>query len=242
MIAKEIPDEPLEMFYKVAGFDPDLIDRFESGEKYTGIMLKNGNIGVCAVLGHKINDSLLRERVPDFNDPGQRIILNAYFNARLNYELPEVSRGDIFSKERFSQYSEIVMIGSFSTLLKKFSNFSIPVAVFDRLSEEEFLIPMRRQPEFLSNADCVILTGTTISNNSFMEITEHTPAGCDIFLLGPSNTIHPSIFGYRNIKVVFGSRFSKGDHQVLDLIRDGHGTKSFLKETNKVYVSQSQLL
>ena len=126
---------------------------------------------------------------------------------------------------------------SFGSLLEKFRNASLEIAVFDRLSEEEFLVPMRRQPEFLSKADCVILTGTTISNNTFMEITGYTSEGCDIFLLGPSNTIHPAMFGYRNIKVVFGSRFTNGDHRVLDLIRDGHGTKSFLKETNKVYIS-----
>ena len=236
-----IPDEPLKMFYKLAGFDPTLIERYESGAKYTGIMLKNGNIGVCAVLGQKIDHSLLKKGMPDFTHSGHRIILNAWFNAMLNYEMPDFSRGDIFSQERFSRYRNIVMIGSFCSLLEKFHRLSIPVAVFDRLSEEEFLIPMRRQPEFLSKADCVILTGTTISNNSFMEITGHTPEGCDIFLLGPSNTVHPSMFAYRNIKVVFGSRFSSGDHRVLDLIRDGHGTKSFLKDTNKVYLSHPQL-
>ncbi|MFO7574508.1 MAG: DUF364 domain-containing protein [Bacteroidales bacterium] len=231
-----LSEEPLVMLYGMSGFDPALIKRFESGEKYAGIMLNNGNIGVCAVLGQKIDHSLLQGGIPDFTDPGHRIILNAYFNALLNYELPEVSNGDIFSQKRFSRYSEIVMIGSFCSLLDKFRDSSIPVSVFDRLSEEEFLIPMRRQPEFLSKADCVILTGTTISNKSFMEITARTQEGCDIFLLGPSNTIHPSMFGYKNIKVIFGSRFSNKDHRVLDLIRDGHGTKSFLKDINKVYV------
>lgn len=228
--------EPIEMFTLMAGFDASLIMRFEAGDKYTGIMLKNGNIGVCAVLGHEIDDSLLAGVRPDVTNPAHRIVLNAYYNALFNYDTPEALSGDIFTASRFSRYRRIVMIGSFESLLEKFSNASIMVDAFDRLAEEEFLIPMRLQPEFLTRSDCVILTGTTISNNTFMEVTGLTPDRCDIFLLGPSNTLHPAMFGYRNIKVVFGSMFSNGDHRVLDIIRDGGGTKSFLKEVNKVYI------
>ena len=228
--------EPIEMFTLMAGFDRSLIRRFEAGDKYTGIMLKNGNIGVCAVFGQEIDDSLLAGVRPDVTNPAHRVVLNAYYNALFNYETAGALNGDIFTVERFSRYRRIVMIGSFESLLDKLRNASIAVDTFDRLTEEEFLIPMRLQPEYLTMSDCVIITGTTISNNTFMEVTGLTPDRCDIFLLGPSNTLHPAMFGYRNIKVVFGSMFSNGDHRVLDIIRDGGGTKSFLKEVNKVYI------
>jgi hypothetical protein len=231
--------EPIRWFYDLAGFDPGTIARWEVGEKYAGVMLKNGNIGVCAILGQEVDKSILRSGIPDVDNPGHRIILNAWFNALLNYNIREVHSGDIFDPGRFSLYRKIVMIGSFGSLLEKFSSAGIDVDVFDRLSEDEFLTPMRLQPEFLSSADCVILSGTTVSNNTFTEIIGHTPEKCDIFLLGPSNIIHQAMFGYRNIRVVFGSRFRKGDTEVLDLIRDGHGTKGFLKNLNKVYISST---
>ena len=237
MDSPDIIKEPIQRFYDLAGFDPAVIARWEIGEKYVGLMLNNGNIGVCAILGQEVDDSILQSGVPDLNNPGHRIILHAWFNALLNYNMREVHNGDIFDPGRFSLYGKIVMIGSFGSLLEKFSSAGIAVDVFDRLSEEEFLIPMRKQPEFLASADCVILTGTTVSNNTFTEIIGHTPEKCDIFLLGPSNIIHQAMFGYRNIRVVFGSRFRKGDAEVLDLIRDGHGTKGFLKNLNKVYIS-----
>ncbi|MDX9929318.1 MAG: DUF364 domain-containing protein [Bacteroidales bacterium] len=230
--------EPIALFYSIAGFDPSLIERCETGEKYAGIMLRNGNIGVCAILGQHVDNMILTTGRPDLSDPGHRIILNAWFNALYNYDMPVVGQGDIFERERFSAYRKIVMIGSFVSLTDKFRKYDIPLHIFDMMSDEDFLVPMNLQPEFLSDADCVILTGTTISNNSFMEVISHTPSTCDIFLLGPSNVLHRTMFRYRNIKVVFGSRFKKYDHKVLDLIRDGHGTRSFLEPVNKVYISE----
>ena len=225
------------MFYESCGFDPDLIARCETGEKYAGVMLTNGNIGVCAILEQKIDRPLCQRRNPDPGSPGDRILLNAYYNALFIYTEEASGSGDIFDSAGFTKYSNIVMIGGFESLLEKFRSKGTEIKVFDRLSDAEFLIPMRRQPEMLESADCVILTGTTINNGTFNEIISHTPESCDIFLLGPSNILHRDMFRFRNIKVVFGSRFRQGDEEVLDLIRDGHGTRGFLKNLNKVYIS-----
>lgn len=229
--------DPILMFFERFGFDADQIIRCEAGEKYAGVMLTNGNIGVCAILEQKISRPLSHLNNPDPSNPGDRILLNAYYNALFNYTEEASGSGDIFDSARFTKYSDIVMIGGFESLLAKFRSRGTKIKVFDRLSDAEFLIPMRRQPEMLASADCVILTGTTVNNGTFNEIISHTPAGCDIFLLGPSNIIHRDMFSYRNIKVVFGSRFRQGDEEVLDLIKMGHGAKGFLKNLNKVYIS-----
>jgi uncharacterized protein (DUF4213/DUF364 family) len=229
--------DPIQMFYENIGFDPDQIIRCETGEKYAGVMLSNGQIGVCAILEQKIDRPFSQISNPDPGNPGDRILLNAYYNALFNYTEKASGSGDIFDSARFTKYGNIVMIGGFESLLAKFRERGTEIKVFDRLSDAEFLIPMRRQPEILASADCVILTGTTINNGTFNEIISYTPAGCDIFLLGPSNILHRDMFSYRNIKVVFGSRFRHGDEEVLDLIKEGHGTKGFLKNMNKVYIS-----
>lgn len=229
--------EPIQFFHEKIGFDPDQLARCETGEKYAGVMLRNGNIGVCAILEQKIDRPFSQIRNPDPGNPGHRILLNAYYNALFNYTEKVSGSGDIFESAGFTNYRNIVMIGGFESLLAKFRERGTEIKVFDRLSDAEFLIPMRRQPELLASAECVILTGTTINNGTFNEIISHTPDGCDIFLLGPSNILHSDMFRYRNIKVVFGSRFQPGDEEVLDLIREGHGTRGFLKNLNKVYIS-----
>ncbi len=237
VIGKIMQTDPLSYFSGKERFEPNRVARYEIGEKYIGIMLDNGNIGVCAILEHKVESSILISGEPDLELMGHRIILNAYYNALYNYtEIPD-GAGDIFDSTGFTGYRNIVMIGGFASLLDKFSSRGTSIKVFDRLSDSKLMIPMRRQPEMLAKADCVILTGTTINNNTFTEIISHTSDFCNIFLLGPSNILHRDMFRYRNIKVVFGSRFLKGDEEVLDLIKQGHGTKGFLKNLNKVYIS-----
>jgi|GEM_PF-163115 len=233
-----LQEEPLSYFCRKNPPDCGFIERFETGGKYAGVMLRNGQIGVCAIQGQKVDDRLFRHGgEPDLSDPGHRILVNAWLNAFYNYDIGETGSGDIFNSLRFTRYKNIVMIGSFSSLIEKFRSEGTRLSIFDNLSGEDFILPMHLQPYYLAAADCVILTGTTINNNTFTEITGKTPGECDIFLLGPSNILHRDMFDYRNIRVVFGSRFKKYDHEVLDIIRDGHGTRSFLKEYNKVYIS-----
>lgn len=237
MSSHGINEEPLTMFCNTAGFDPSMIMRYEIGEKYVGIMLMNGHIGVCATLGEKVTDNCLKTGEPALDLPGDRIILNAWFNSLFNYDIEKTGKGDIFNYTRFTKYKNIVMIGNFDSLVRKFREKGINANIFDKLSDVDYLVPMGKQSVYLAEADCVILTGTTISNGTFLGITNSTPDKCDILLLGPSNILHNTIFLYRNIKVVFGSRFEAFDHSVLDIIRNGYGTKSFLKDINKVYIS-----
>jgi uncharacterized protein (DUF4213/DUF364 family) len=99
------------------------------------------------------------------------------------------------------------MIGWFGSLTEKFKKMNINITIFDRLSDDSILTPMSEQAGRLATADCVILTGTTIHNNSFTDIISKTAKDCHIMLLGPSNILHLDMFLYHNIKVVYGSLF-----------------------------------
>jgi hypothetical protein len=69
-----------------------------------------------------------------------------------------------------------------------------------------------------------------------MDIVTHSGEGesCDIFLLGPSSIMNRDMFGYKNIKKIFGSIFKPDDKNVLNVIGNGFGTKKFLKYGRKV--------
>jgi hypothetical protein len=47
------------------------------------------------------------------------------------------------------------------------------------------------------------------------------------------------MFKYRNIHTIFGSVFKNNDVQLLDIIRDGGGTKRFLHLMKKVCFENS---
>jgi len=229
-------NEPISHFYSIKGFDRADIKECVIGEKYVAIMNTSGNIGVCATLGNKMNDKLLIGGVPDMNNPVHRIILNAYYNSIYNYERDYKDLKDIFDRIDFSKHPRIVMIGYFESLHEKFRDTGIPLEVFDIHKESQILSDISKMEDSLREAETIILTGTTIFNNTFNDILKVTPESCNIFLLGPSNILSDEMFSYRNIKIVFGSVFNNSDRRVLDSVSRGDGTRGFLPYLNKVYI------
>ena len=67
-----------------------------------------------------------------------------------------------------------------------------------------------------------------------MEIVNNSGINSDIFLLGPSLIMNKDLFEYRNIKKIFGSIFESYDERVLNIIKQGYGTKQFLPFGKKV--------
>ena len=200
-------------------------------------MLNNGNIGVCATLGVEVSVSQSKFKHLDIIDPAHRIIYNAYLNAKLNYDKSYKAEKDIFDQIDFYPKKNIVMVGYFKPLVKKFQESDIELIIFDKVTkDDEMLIAIELMEEYLADAGTVILTSTTIANGSFQAIIEQTADDCDILLLGPSSILHPDMFKYRNIKNIFGAVFEKNDHRILEIIKNGNGTRTFLPFGSKVYI------
>jgi uncharacterized protein (DUF4213/DUF364 family) len=126
------------------------------------------------------------------------------------------------------------MIGLFKPLLQRFKENNIDVCVFDMLKENRGLVPVKDEIKTVKGADAVILTATSIFNGTFMEIVNNTGNDCDVFLLGPSAVMNRDMFAYKNIKGIYGSIFELHDERVLDVIKNGQGTRTFLQFGKKV--------
>jgi uncharacterized protein (DUF4213/DUF364 family) len=104
------------------------------------------------------------------------------------------------------------------------------------MKDSEVLTSLKLMGNSLLHADTVILTGTTIFNNTFLDVLYSTGKNSSVFLLGPSNILSNDMFAYRNIEVVFGSVFEPYDHKLFDKIREGRGTQGFIDNLKKVYI------
>ena len=235
----KIMEEPISYFLNMAGFDRAKIVDWVMGDMYVGLINTDGNVGVCATLGTRMDDSLFYRGDPDIRNPVHRIILNAWFNSIFNYNRSYDHITDIFDGIDFRQKSRIVMVGYFESLYEKFSKAGIDLKVFDIQKQSVVLNELSEIGKSLSECNTLILTGTTIFNNTFLDIIEQTSDNCVIYLLGPSNILSEDMFLYKNIKLVFGSVFRNGDKRVFDKIAAGHGTRGFLEYIDKVYIAQS---
>ncbi len=226
--------EPLQYFYKKYNIDTSIINSITCGEKYVSVLLKNGNIGVCATLLAEINVGISDLKKPNFKSIEHRIVINAYYNALFNYNNQYNTEIDIFDELDFKKYGNIVMIGFFKSLVTKFKNENIPLYIFDKTESDNILTGMNKQIEHIKKADAIILTSTSVLNNSFLEIVNASQTNCDIYMLGPSTIMHKEMFNYKNIKILFGSVFN--NNKVIEIINNGGGTGAFIKHMHKVFL------
>ncbi|MBU8893056.1 MAG: DUF364 domain-containing protein [Bacteroidales bacterium] len=228
--------EPLEYFFEKYGTDINNIQNIVCGAKYVAVILKNGNIGVCATLDNYIKVDIRDLKIPDLKNIQHRIVLNAYFNATYNYDNQYDTTIDIFNKIDFKKYNKIVMIGFFRSLVEKFENEKIDLKIFDKAEEDNKLTNMSEQLIEIEKADALILSSTSVFNKTFLDLVNATRDNCDIYTLGPSTILNGEMFQYRNIKLLFGSVFEPNDENTLKIIKKGGGTKQFLSFMSKVFL------
>lgn len=226
--------DPITHYHQKYNYDQSLVKEFISGERYVAVLFENGNIGVCATLGQIVNTEIPKEL--DLTNSEHRIFLNAYYNALLNYNQNYSEEKDIFEAVDFKQFSNIVMVGNFKPVVKRFQKENIPLFIFDKKEDEAILVKMKDQMEYIRKADAIILTATSIYNHSFMELVENTAENASVFILGPSSIMNSDMKAYRNVKMIFGSVFEPFDVRVLDLIKANFGTRYFSPFSKKVFI------
>lgn len=234
-----MPFDPIRHYYKKIGYQQSLVKEMVIGEKYTAVILNDGRIGVCATLGEVV-ERITTDFSPDLKEPTHRIILNAYFNAVLNYENEYEDTRDIFDEIDFSHYKKIVMVGWFRTLHKKFRDARMMVEAYDMLETNRYLSPLDHMEESLAEADAIVVSSTTIFNETFKSITDIASEKSDIFMLGPSTLLHNDMFKYSRVKALFGSVFKPHDKAVLNIIKSGCGTPEFSGHMQKVFLKRPE--
>ncbi|MCK5821172.1 MAG: hypothetical protein KAH17_04780 [Bacteroidales bacterium] len=228
--------DPILFCLQKYGFKPDLIETVAVGEKYLACLLKNGQLGVCATLRSNFSDNFSHLVRPDPRKASDRILLNAYFNALLNYDRKYTDYKDIFDFIPFKKYRRIVMVGYFASLITKFKDAGIHLDIFDLNKQHPDVISMNDQIEFISKADAMILTSTTLFNRSFGDLVQASRKDSDVFMLGPSTILNPFMYQYPNVSKIFGMIFPQNQELIINMVKEGHGTPSFGKLGHKVYL------
>lgn len=226
--------DPITHYFRKYNFESSKVKELICGERYVAILLDNGNIGVCATLGIKVSAPFSKNI--DLENIEHRIILNAYYNALLNYNQEYSDEKDIFEEIDFKRFKNIVMVGNFKPVVKRFQEANIPLFIFDKKEDEEILLKMKDQKRFIQNADAIILTATSMFNKSFVDLIENSNERSSIYILGPSAILDGDMKMYPYVKMIFGSVFERNDMRVLNVIRANLGTRYFSPFSRKVFI------
>lgn len=207
--------------------------QFTYGERYVAAMSLRGQIGVCATLNIKIAPSDIKSF--NLRKAQSRVVANAFVNAVLNYLVKPDGLGDIFDVVDFNCFNKVVMIGYFGSLVQKLQGKGINPLVFDIDQHDAPVLPMEKQHEYLKEADCVILTSTSLGNGTFNGIISTISSQCSIYMLGPSTPLDDLMFTIPQVKGLFGSIFPLNNAETLKLIAQGNDTRGFMHTMQKVY-------
>lgn len=211
------------------------VESIAIGSKYCAVTLRDGSTGVCATLGVDVDGGAEVLESPDFGEVCHRILVSAFVNACTNYRYQIDGEGDIFEVIDFSRAQHVVMVGYFYSLANKFNGRGIELTIFDLDQTERPVQPLTLQKRHLEQADMAIITATSISNKTFNELIAFTRPQSRVYILGPSTPLHDALFGYPQVKGLFGSLFQPSDAMLHRVIMAGGGTRDFMGYMRKVY-------
>jgi hypothetical protein len=126
------------------------------------------------------------------------------------------------------------MIGYFKPLLKRYQEWGIKPIVFDHNKNDKALTPMAEQACWLKKADLVIMSATTLANNTFNQIISNINTDATVAFTGPSSILHRDFFKFIPNGIISGMLFEPDNQELIDCIKNGHGTQYFKRFGKKV--------
>ncbi|UCH22396.1 MAG: hypothetical protein JSU83_03920 [Deltaproteobacteria bacterium] len=224
------------------------------GLGYTAVTTSDGGIGLsytyfdrksaCSLVrnGYDYESRPAIELLAMINnaDTIERSMALALINA-LNYEkslsLPQDPNNEIvFEKFKVGRGTKVAMVGFFGPLVKILETKKALLEVIDDFrgigSKKLFY-------QKLSNwADVLLLTSTSLLNNTTEDILDHVSKNVKTVLLGPSTPMVAEAFKHLPVHILAGT-VPVEKEQVLKAVRHGLGTRFIHKFSKKSYLDCS---
>lgn len=221
------------------------------GLGYTAVTTSDGGIGLsytyfgdkksCMVLNKHIDyegksaDQLL-EKINSDNTVERSMAL-ALINA-LNYNdalnLPEDDNNNImFEKFNIGRGRRVAMVGYFGPLVRHFEEMGVSAEILDTSrglgQKEEFYNKLKNWAQVL------LLTSTSVLNNSTEEILANVGENVKTVMLGPSTPMAADAFEHLPVHMLAGT-VPTDKEKTLKAIRHGMGTPVLHKYSRKVFL------
>ena len=155
-----------------------------------------------------------------------------------------IRNADVVKTIHIPKDANVVVIGSlipYIKLLKENNNdFYILESDTFNLKDDElpFCLPIEKAPQKVPFADTLIITGTTLIDDTLDEILEMARTDAEIVLVGPTGSILPEALFKRGVNIVSGVIVTKPD-ELLDMLAKGaSGFHFFGKSVEKIIIEK----
>lgn len=202
----------------------------------TGIALSGpcaGNLKVTDFEGCPAAELLACIRAEDIMARTMALALINALNQPSTLTLPE----DPDNRRMFDRFgifsgARVAMVGYFPPLVRLLESKKIPLTVIDDARG------IGNKPEFYRKledwADVLLLTATSILNNTTEAILCHAGKRLQTVLLGPSTPMLPAAFSHLPVHMLAGSAITDGPG-ALKIVRHGGGARTLRPVTRKIF-------
>jgi len=244
----EINDLIFNFFKEEA--EKSFIDTINIGLGYTAVILNDGRCGLCCTLTGSITSCTVWKDPESYEKKKAikalelifsknsltRSVAIALVNALNHHKtavLP-IDEGLMFDDLNLKENSTVAMIGFFMPIVKQLKTKKIEVITLDigkNIGNKKEFYEMANK-----KADAIILTATSLINNTFEEVlSDLSFSKAPIALIGPSTIMEPSLYKGRRINILAGTH-TLDNENILKAIRNAKGTHTLHKFSRKVYL------
>ena len=153
-----------------------------------------------------------------------------------------VNGRDAFDEAAIPVSGKTVVIGALVPMLKKLLAADADFRVLETDSrtlkgrELDHYSPASDAPQFVPQADLLVITGVTVLNDTLEGILEMAKPGAQIIVTGPTASMLPDAFFKRGVTMLGGIRVTRPD-EALDLISEaGSGYHFFGKSAERIVI------
>ena len=215
------------------------IDDLRLGLSYVGVRLDNGATGIAAFLPDKTpaGCTVLKE-AGTYAGAGAAQMLKYLVDGRSSLHLamglaaanavigpPEDKNEDREATTTFNLKpgEKVAMVGLFSPLVDRIRATGARLTIIEKNPERLDLLPAEDRRRALKECDVVIITATTLLNNTFEETMDALGSPRVAVLMGPSTPLAAEIFPDTPLTQL-GGAVVNDSARVLQIISEGGGT------------------
>ncbi len=158
-------------------------------------------------------------------------------NALLNDRSRETETGNIVKAIEIRKGETFGMVGDFKPILSFVRKQTENIYVFERIPQEkDGLYSDKDIPRHLPDCHVVLITGTSIINNTIDDVLSFCSKAREVFIVGPSTPLHPESFMGHNVSILAGTVVTDPE-KMLRIISQGGGTMQMKPASKHVLVN-----
>ncbi len=149
---------------------------------------------------------------------------------------------DAFDEVEIHSEQKAVVVGALVPIMKKLIQENVDFRVLEidtatlKPREMAYYAPADQAPAYVPDADLLVITGTTLLNDTLPGLLALSKPGAQIIVTGPTASMLPDAFFRRGVTVLGGILVTKPD-ELLDIISEaGSGYHFFGKSAERLII------